>query len=53
MLVRTVDANGDPVDVAVEPCGACGALIDLAVMSLQEHHDAVHPVQTYRPPAVA
>jgi hypothetical protein len=43
MLLRGVDDNGDPIEISVEPCPSCGALVYLMVMSLDEHARAVHP----------
>jgi hypothetical protein len=45
VLLRGVDDNGDPIDVCVDTCSSCGALIDLAVTDLDGHYESAHPVR--------
>lgn len=32
----------DPSSVLTETCGACGCLVNTAVMSVERHHEAAH-----------
>lgn len=47
-LLRGTDEAGEPVELRVELCWRCGSLVAVSLVSMFEHVDRMHPVQTSR-----
>ncbi len=43
-LLRGTNEAGDPVEVVVDGCWRCGAMINVMLVSLDEHVERAHPL---------
>lgn len=43
-LLRGTNESGDPIDMSVECCWRCGNLVNIMLVTMEEHIDRAHPL---------